>query len=226
MLSMLREGESPQLAATIIIYLIVLLTALPVHEAAHGWAAYRMGDPTAKNAGRLTLNPVKHLDPFGVFLFLLTGFGFAKPVPVNPRYFKNPRAGMVLVSLAGPCSNLLLGWISMVLYKLTVVLMRCMVVWNVWLVEMLETMVVLNVGLAVFNLLPIPPLDGSRLLLAALKGKAAYYLVKYEQWISLGLMAVILLGWLDAPLGFLRSFVLSVMDLATRWIDAIWVLLK
>lgn len=226
MLSMLRGEPSPQMAVTIIIYLAVLLTALPLHEAAHGWAAFRLGDPTAKNMGRLSLNPARHLDPMGALLFLLTGFGFAKPVPVNPRYFKNPRTGMVLTSLAGPCANLLLGWAAMVAYKLCFYLVGYGTIAGAVVIQLFQTMVVLNVGLAVFNLLPIPPLDGSRLLLLIFKGKAGYYLVKYERWISLGLMAAVLLGLLDRPLTFLRGAVLTAMNFSTGFLDALAVFLQ
>ena len=148
-----------------VVKLIVLLTALPLHECAHAWVADKMGDHTARYQGRLTLNPLRHLDPMGAILMLVAGFGWAKPVPINPRTFKNPKQGMALSALAGPMSNLLLAFVSAILYK--VFAYAGIAADGMWLLTSLADifylMMSLNVGLAVFNLLPIPPLDGSRL---------------------------------------------------------------
>ncbi len=150
-----------------------ILFAVTIHEMAHGWVAYRLGDPIAKLAGRLTLNPLKHLDPVGTFVFFVTqAIGWAKPVPVNPYNFANPRQGMMWVSLAGPGANLLVAAISAFFLR---------TFWGtahaigpaghffaVPLTAMAYISVQINVGLAIFNLLPIPPLDGSKVLAALL----------------------------------------------------------
>ena len=136
-----------------ILYLaIILISTLTVHEAAHALAAYLLGDHTAKNQGRLSLNPLKHLDPWGTILFILTGFGWGKPVPVNPIYFKNPKRDQALTALAGPASNLIMAFIAGIFipyYPQSVFLFMFYQI---------------NITLAVFNLLPIPPLDGSRIV--------------------------------------------------------------
>ena len=164
-------------------YLISLLLSLPIillslsmHEMAHAWAASKLGDPTAKNLGRLTLNPMKHLNLPGFLCMLLFGFGWANPVPVNSRYFKKPRRDMALTAIAGPLSNLLLGFIFVSLYELSALLISNILPASsagipmlayVWII-FLQMGAQLNVYLAVFNLLPVPPLDGSRLLSALL----------------------------------------------------------
>ena len=156
-------------------YVILLGIMMPVHEAAHAWAANRLGDPTARYMGRLTLNPLAHLDPIGSTLILLFGIGYAKPVPVQPRYFRDPRKGMALTALAGPLSNILLAVISIGLVRVIVAINGDMVVLgdrvgffgDVSYYSYLVLVAVLarvNLSLAVFNLLPIPPLDGYHIL--------------------------------------------------------------
>jgi Zn-dependent protease len=154
----------------IIIIAPPLLLALTVHEFAHGWVAYRLGDPTAKMAGRLTLNPLRHLDPIGTIAFFLIKIGWAKPVPVNAAYFKNPRKDMLWVALAGPMTNLAMAVISAVATKVVWLLMEILPaspVVNALFVPlnaMLIASVWINLVLCIFNFLPIPPLDGSRIL--------------------------------------------------------------
>ena len=133
----------------------VLLFALVFHEFSHGWVAYKLGDPTAKHQGRLTLNPIAHLDPFGSLMILFVGFGWAKPVPVDSRYLANPRVDMMKIAFAGPASNLLLALISGILIRMTGYMGP--------LTSMLILFTQINISLAVFNMIPIPPLDGSQI---------------------------------------------------------------
>ncbi len=147
----------------IILLIVPVLFSITVHEVCHGYAAYRLGDPTARNAGRLTLNPIKHIDIVGLLVLLITRMiGWAKPVPVDPRYFRNPRKDMMWVSLAGPASNIGLAVVFAVVYKAFGNMLAASYLFP--LSFMLEIMVMINVGLAVFNLIPIPPLDGSHIL--------------------------------------------------------------
>ena len=189
----------------IIIAAPAFLLAITVHEVAHGYVALRFGDPTAHNAGRLTFNPISHLDPFGTLVFVVTavagfGIGWAKPVPVNPRYLRNPKADMMWVSFAGPGANLataaalalglhaiLIGFGGRPLNAGTLFVLKP-------LVSLLRYGVLINVILAVFNLIPVPPLDGSKILAGLLPSDMAYRLEALEQYGFLILMALIFTG--------------------------------
>ena len=189
---------------TIIIQAPPLLFALTVHELAHGAVAYKLGDPTAKNAGRLTMNPLKHLDPFGVIAFIIMRIGWAKPVPVNPRYFRNPRQDMLLVALAGPVSNVLLAMVSaFLLYLLLLARHSLPSSLSEPIALSLIASVQINVMLAIFNILPIPPLDGSKILMGLLPPKAAYSYAKLEPYGILLVLALFytgVIGWFIMPL--------------------------
>lgn len=206
---------------TYLVRAMVLVTAIPFHECAHAWAADKLGDPTAKNLGRLTLNPLPHLDLIGSVLMLLTGFGWAKPVPITTRHFENVKKGMALSALAGPVANLLLALVCLILYKGWCFFLYPMlsVSYNtaMAIATILSIMTMLNINLAVFNLIPIPPLDGSRLLTALLPAKLYYKVMQYERYIILGLFAILLFGLLDGPLSFLRNAVFSFLDLITAF---------
>ncbi len=147
---------------TIILLAPGILAALTVHEFSHGWVAYRLGDPTAKAAGRLTLNPLAHLDPIGTIMLFIVHFGWAKPVPVNPYYFQKPRQGMVWVSLAGPASNIIFAAVLGILFR--ILLAAGMMSLNGFFANLIAFAIFINLMLAFFNLIPIPPLDGSKIV--------------------------------------------------------------
>ena len=202
--------------------LVVLLTAIPVHELAHGFVAYRLGDPTAKNAGRLTLNPFKHLDLFGTIALFVVHFGWAKPVPVNPFYFKNRKRGMALVSLAGPVSNLLMSILFMVCYKISFYLYQAAPSQGMMIVAVvLNYAVLINILLAVFNLLPIPPNDGFKLLGLVLPEKVYFTILKYETYGMILFVILVFTGVLSGPLGFLQEAVFTGIDFVTLFVDQI-----
>lgn len=195
-----------------------ILFALTVHECAHAWTAYRMGDPTAMMLGRVTLNPLKHLDPIGTAALFLSGmFGWAKPVPINPRNFRNISRGLTLVALAGPLSNLALAAFFAGVYQLlliggmTIVSYVGPAVYKPVFV-MVELSVLLNISLAVFNLIPIPPLDGSRILSNFIPARQALAYARFEQYGFMVLMLLIVTGVINrivSPLVYLTAGLLT-----------------
>jgi Zn-dependent protease len=190
-----------------------LLLALTFHEFAHGYVAYQLGDPTAKNLGRLTLNPLKHLDPIGTIAFFFIKFGWAKPVPVNPQYFKDPKRDMLWVALAGPATNFVLAIVSAALAKglwffasqlpystmaeAILVPLNGMLIASVWI----------NLVLCIFNFLPIPPLDGSRILMGLLPNRMAVSYMKFEKY---GFIFVLVLAFS----GVLSKVIMPVISFA------------
>ena len=206
----------------LLIRIIALLPALTFHEWAHGYMAYKLGDATAKADGRLSLNPLDHLDPLGALMMLLVGFGWAKPVPVNTRHFKKPRRDFALVSLAGPMMNFIVALVSAFLSVLAGYILRF-----VELPLMIETVILLiftysimiNLGLGLFNLIPLPPLDGSNIVICTLPNNLAAKYSKlrfYSRYIFLGLILLQYVPILEiiptivfAPLGFLRNVLYS-----------------
>ncbi len=170
------------------------LFALTFHELAHGYVAYNLGDPTARNAGRLTLNPLKHLDPLGAIAFIIMKIGWAKPVPVNPSYFKDPRKGMLLVALAGPGANLLLAVASAILAKILIMMPILPMFVLRPLAGMLVASVWINIMLAVFNCLPIPPLDGSKILMGVLPEDLARSYARLEPFGFILLLVLFYIG--------------------------------
>ncbi len=189
---------------TILVTAICLMITIVAHELAHGTVALWMGDPTAKNAGRLTLNPLKHLDPIGALSMLLFRFGWAKPVPINPLRFRNRKLGMILVSAAGAFTNLLLAMISIVLlFKLRIE--------NAFILELLNLLVIYNVYFAIFNLLPFPPLDGSKILFTLLPEKVENFFYQYERYFYIILVALLFTGVTGRFLAPAAAFVINWM---------------
>lgn len=181
--------------------LIVIFLILPIHELAHGWVAYKMGDDTAKRNGRLTFNPLASIDPMGSLFLLIFGFGWAKPVMVDERNFKHPRIGMALTALAGPMSNLICGFLGAIVYYGVLVGTGSSA--PLWVMQLLGSYVSINVGIAVFNMIPLPPLDGSKILGAFLSDKARMVYYKY-QFVFMVLVFVLLFSnILNGPLNFL-----------------------
>ncbi len=194
-----------ELLLAIVSYLLLVLVMLPVHELAHAWVATKLGDDTPRWHGRLTFNPFAHLDLWGTLMLVLFGFGYAKPVPVNPRNFRNPRRDMALVALAGPLSNLLMAVLVFLLFRLLVFLMPASGTVLMIGATLVNIVAPINIGLAVFNLLPIPPLDGSRIFSAFLPSRWAFWMAQHEHQIRILLIILLATGALSTPLNFLAS---------------------
>ena len=212
----LRQLQFGSLLDMIVIVAASLL-CITVHETCHGLAAYWMGDDTAKRLGRLSLNPLHHVDLMGLVMMALVRFGWAKPVPIDMRRFRNPKLGMALTALAGPVSNVLLMILAMLLRSVIFVpyLMTNHSVWR-YGVLFLEYVAVLSAGLAVFNLFPVPPLDGSKVLFAVLPDRYYDKLMLVERY-GMMLLALLLIGGiLDQPLMFLRGKLLDVAEQITE----------
>lgn len=182
----------------------VTLIALTVHECAHGWVSTKLGDPTPRIQGRMTLNPLAHLDLMGTLLMILTGFGWAKPVQVNPMYYKDRKKGMALVALAGPLSNFLMAFIAVILMGVLVLLqyyvglpagVASAVEYFLWF------FVYRNLCFMVFNLIPLPPLDGAKVLGMFLPNRAYYTMLQYERYFMIVLMVLSLVGAFSAVIG-------------------------
>lgn len=200
--------------ASIIIYILsslaVIFLTLPVHEFAHGFAATKLGDPTPRYQGRMTLNPFAHVDWIGAACILLFGFGWAKPVQVNSNNFRNPKRDMAITAFAGPLSNLIVAFAALLINNiLKLIALNTLISAFYYIGFFFYYIALINVSLAVFNLIPIPPLDGSRLLSALLPYKYYYALMRYERYIFFGLIALLWIGVLDIPLNFLSGAVMS-----------------
>lgn len=211
----------------ILLTLPAVLLALSVHEMCHGYAAYKLGDPTPKVTGRLSLNPLKHLDPLGFISLLLFRFGWARPVMVNSRYFDKPKRDMAITALAGPLSNFLLAFLFSFV---TVLLERIGLLYSLFsITEMtpynvlyivVYMMVPINLGLGVFNLIPVPPLDGSKILYMFLPNKLLFKLLPYEKYFQLFLILLLFAGILSTPIGYVANFLeSSFMNIANGVLD-------
>ena len=190
---------------SLLVSAVAALVCITFHELSHGYVAYRLGDPTAKLEGRLTLNPLASVDPMGALALILFGFGWAKPVPVNTRYFKHPKRDMAITALAGPVSNLLAALVGAVL----VVVMEVFAPYNgvtQFIFNVLYYYVVVNISLAVFNLIPLPPLDGSRIVAAFLSDRAMYTYYRYQNIFVLVMFLLLFSGAMSGPLSTAQNF--------------------
>jgi len=188
-----------------VLLIIPLLYSVVIHEVAHGWVANRMGDPTAKLLGRLSLNPLKHLDPIGTLMLFLVGFGWAKPVPINMNNIADRRKGLIFVSSAGILANIFLAFGSLLVYRL-------------WGQSLTGTVALIanytayiNVTLAALNLIPIPPLDGSKILMGFASRNTQYFLARIEPYGFFILIALLYLGWLDDFIGLIRGIIVMII---------------
>ena len=202
---------------------LAALIIIPFHEAAHALVSWLLGDPTAKNAGRLSMNPLHHFDPLGTLCMLVGGVGWARPVGIDPRRFRNPQVGMAVSAAAGPAANFLLGFVCTILYK---------VIWYAsvgqapqLVMDFLWYMITMNISLGVFNLIPVPPFDGSRIALLFLPRSLYFRVMRYERYIMAAVLILVLLGVLNTPLNFFVNAVYRAFFGATRFVEAAFGLL-
>ena len=194
------------------------MLCITFHETCHGLAALALGDPTAKRMGRLSLNPLKHLDLVGFAMMVVARFGWAKPVPINPGYFKRPKLGMAVTALAGPMSNIFLSALAAAGYTVSIFYALWLEAPALeWLGEFCYIVFYLSAGLAVFNILPVPPLDGSKVLFAVLPEELYWKLMRYERYGMLLMAALLMTGVLDIPLNFLRDGLIGLLAPISQW---------
>ncbi len=219
---LIRNGISPQLIINLCSRVFILFCVLPLHEFAHAFVSYKLGDHTARLKGRLTVNPMAHIDPIGALVIVLAGFGWAKPVPVNPRNFKNPKVGMAITAAAGPLSNVIMATLTLILLNVVVGVGGYTSFNEFYFYQLSGEMnfygaialflyyaASINVTLAVFNLLPVPPLDGSRLVTMIIPDKYYYKIMQYERYITIGILLLILVGALNVPLQWLSGLLMD-----------------
>lgn len=211
------QGLDWSFLTEILIYIIPALVCVTIHETCHGLVAYKLGDPTAKNAGRLTLNPIRHIDVWGLIMLVVCHFGWAKPVPVDARNFKDPKRGMAITALAGPLSNLLLAVLLLVVYGLLYIPLLYLGDVGFFLLRLILTTAYLSTALAVFNIIPISPLDGSKVLYSVIPDKGYFTLLRYERYGMGLLMVLVVTGVLGEPLSNITGFVFDRLFMIAEW---------
>ena len=217
----IRDGFDFSALLSILLSVIPSLVCITLHELSHGFVAWRLGDDTAKNAGRLTFNPIRHLDLLGLAMMVVAHVGWAKPVPVNMMNFKNPKRGMAVTALAGPVSNVLITCVFFFIYgALYLPLSTSGSAAAEYLLEMIRLTAVISMGYAVFNLIPIPPLDGSKVLFSLVSDRAYYQLMRYERYGMLLLYALVFTNVLGAPLQTAIAFLAGKLAVFARWVFA------
>lgn len=211
-LDMFSGGSSLELIINLFVRVFIIFCVLPIHEYAHALVAQKLGDNTARLSGRLTISPLAHIDWFGALLLVFAGVGWAKPVPINMRNFKmkNKKLAMAITAFAGPLSNIVMSFIFVVI-SIAISLFAPAGDASAAIVEFFKLATSINITLAVFNLIPVPPLDGSRLITLLVPDKYYYQIMRYERYISIGFMALIFLGILDGPLNILSSILYDIV---------------
>ena len=199
-------------ARELIITVVAVLIAISMHELSHGYVSYKLGDPTPKAEGRLSLNPFAHLDIMGTLCLIFFNFGWAKPVKVNPYYYKNHKLGMVLVAIAGPIMNFIIAFLSIMGLGIIIKVSNGYlgnISYNIYI--FLQYLALINIGLGSFNLIPVPPLDGSKVLGAIIPEDKYFSYMKFEKYGYIALMLLLFIGVLDAPPGYVREFIINGM---------------
>ena len=213
------RGLDWSVLTSLLLSVVPALICITLHELAHGYVAYRLGDDTAKRAGRLTLNPLRHIDIMGLLMMIVFKFGWAKPVPVNMWKFKNPKKGMAITAAAGPSANLLIALVFLFLYGFLFALLHRPGRSLNWLLEMLYITAYLSIALAIFNIIPIPPLDGSKVLFSCISDRSYTKLMYYERYGMIILLVLVLLlsrTSLD-PLSRAAYWVMDKLFFAANW---------